>query len=679
MDYELLCPNCMKIRITGSRVCPYCGFDSDRYRASAEQLPPYKVLHDKYVLGKAIGSGGFGITYIAYDKDLQISVAVKELFLRNFCRRDPDGSVFTGTEDSLVFEESREQFLKEARVLAMFQDSEEGIVKVKEYFEENRTAYIVMEFLKGTTLKRMVEERPLGFYELQKIMYPVARSLTRIHQFGVIHKDVSPDNIMLLENGKVKLLDFGGAASIYEEESAFLSSFKYGYTPVEQFHRDLPLGPWTDVYSLAATMYYALSGVRPPDARELGKGKELRSLSSMRAGIPASSEKAIRKAMETDPLKRYQTVEEFWNDVQRSFRPQKLVFSILLLAAVLFMAFWYGFRKPEKGNGLEPGAYALLCQAQPEAHLEIDSGFGDDGAFLTAGYGEPADSGTFLFSETEEGLYTIRAAHTGSYLVPEEPGNEGVEDTVKVIQVQAPEDMEKALWRIETQKDAADAGEEDGTGGEPAQCAVIRPAAGDSAVTMKTGEGIRTPGITLNRYTGEDNQIWMLEEKGKEQETETGRIPVHHEGEILDDLQGEKTFLAVFNQNYLLSVSSNPELETQELILWENVWDSTQRFELVSEKEGWYRIRTRKDTGDDNVWLEYDPSGGKIILNKEKHVPEQMFRFIYSGYNTCLIQTSDSKVLGFLPSENGGIQGNTILAKNYEEYADPALVKWIAG
>ena len=146
----------------------------------------------------------------------------------------------------------------------MFNEGDnEGIVNVKEYFEENNTAYIVMEYLDGTTLRNKVKQQTFTFEETKKIMEPICHALTKIHQFGVVHLDVSPDNIMMLNDGSAKLLDFGGARSLYTDDDADFICYKVGYAPPEQYMRNGKIGQWTDVYAVAATMYFCMTGKKP--------------------------------------------------------------------------------------------------------------------------------------------------------------------------------------------------------------------------------------------------------------------------------------------------------------------------------------------------------------------------------------------------------------------------------
>ena len=314
MEPKNICFNCMREKSGAAGPCPHCGFRNEEYRPEEMQLPPLTSLNGKYVLGRALGAGGFGITYIAFDTHLQIAVAIKELFVKQACQRDRAKTVFVSSRDSGCFEENKKRFLQEARILAMFNRTEnEGVVVVRDHFEENGTAYIVMELLDGQTLKQRAGGKRSSFEQIKYLMDPVFRSLIRIHSFGVVHMDVSPDNIMILRDGRAKLLDFGGARFVGMQENTVLTAFKRGYAPPEQYSPDGRVGPWTDVYAAAATVYCCLTAIRPPDAMERLAGAKIRRPSEMGIRMPRKAEEALMKALELQEEDRFQSMEAFRN------------------------------------------------------------------------------------------------------------------------------------------------------------------------------------------------------------------------------------------------------------------------------------------------------------------------------------------------------------------------------
>ena len=313
MDFNRICYNCMKEKDRADGICPHCGFDNSRYRWQENELPPLTPLNGKYLVGRALGAGGFGITYIALDLNLQVTVAIKELYLSRISVRERDTNISVSSRDRECFEDNKKRFLQEARVLAMFNEGDnEGIVNVKEYFEENNTAYIVMEYLDGTTLRNKVKQQTFTFEETKKIMEPICHALTKIHQFGVVHLDVSPDNIMMLNDGSAKLLDFGGARSLYTDDDADFICYKVGYAPPEQYsgHEQ---GPWTDIYALCAVMYHGITGQRPMRSVRRAEHDDLRLPSQL--GIPIAPQIEEKKGLSIRKENRYQSIGMMMQDL----------------------------------------------------------------------------------------------------------------------------------------------------------------------------------------------------------------------------------------------------------------------------------------------------------------------------------------------------------------------------
>ncbi len=271
---EKRCYGCMKIK-SGEAVCEHCGYD-DTAKNEAHQLPAGTVLKEQYMIGKVLGQGGFGITYLGWDMYLDIPVAIKEYFPNSSVMRDVSVSteVVSYSGDAGVrFRNNKERFMREAKMLARFSDVSE-IVHVKNFFLANNTAYIVMEYVEGINLKQMVKEHggKLSYEETIGILKPIMEALCKVHKAGLVHRDISPDNIMLLPDGTAKLLDFGavrdvGAADVNTPLTASTEAIiKQGYAPIEQYQNRGSLGPWTDVYALCATIYYCLTGEVPMDA-----------------------------------------------------------------------------------------------------------------------------------------------------------------------------------------------------------------------------------------------------------------------------------------------------------------------------------------------------------------------------------------------------------------------------
>ncbi len=315
MDLDKLCLNCLKEKPNAQDKCPYCGFDNADYVMRENQLPPYTILNGKYVIGHVIDIGGFGIVYQAMDLYLNKVVAIKELFPTSMMTRNTDthtgeiSASYTAAKDNI--NEVREKFIREARTLAKYENIE-GIVRVKDLFEENGTAYFVMEYLEGIDLKEYVRQKgTLTFQETMTLLRPIFEALKILHAEGIIHRDISPDNIMLLNDGRVKLLDFGGVKNTMNQSSkkSEMVMVKRGYTPIEQYSTSDNIGPWTDIYALCATIYKCITGITPSDPVELMKdGIEPPSKKGVK--IPAKAEKALLKGMEVNYPKRIKDMGE---------------------------------------------------------------------------------------------------------------------------------------------------------------------------------------------------------------------------------------------------------------------------------------------------------------------------------------------------------------------------------
>ncbi len=293
--------------------CTHCGKGSN-HNAPAHHLLPGTLLQNRYQIGAALGEGGFGITYIGRDINLDMIVAVKEYFPNGYVSRSNKISATidqpTTTDRKEFFEKGCEKFLQEARVLAKF-SSEPGIVNVRDFFEQNNTAYIVMEYLKGETLKEHLKRRKkLEPNETLGILMPVMASLKKVHADGLIHRDISPDNIMLVAGG-AKLLDFGAARDISAMGNKSLSiMLKPGYAPAEQYRTHGEQGPWTDVYALCATIYKCITGITPDDSIDRNFSDTLKAPSALGIAIAPAVETALLYGLTVDHRNRYQNIDE---------------------------------------------------------------------------------------------------------------------------------------------------------------------------------------------------------------------------------------------------------------------------------------------------------------------------------------------------------------------------------
>ncbi|MBS6954611.1 MAG: DUF5050 domain-containing protein [Enterocloster asparagiformis] len=270
------CVNCMQEVAKGERFCSHCGFDMGSYVQPPNALKKDTILCGRYLIGRVMGHGGFGVTYVGYDLKLELKVAVKEYFPSGFGNRNSTRSNqiqwgFSNTEYR-SWQEGVERFLSEARKMAKL-DEVPGIVRVRDSFQENQTAYIVMDFAEGITLKQHLGQNGcMDYPACAALLLPLMDSLEAMHDKGLIHRDISPDNLMVQATGRemrAKLLDFGAAVDIGVRRSGKSESIvKDGYSAPEQYMDDGEIGGWTDVYAMAAVMYNCLTGKRVPAAPE---------------------------------------------------------------------------------------------------------------------------------------------------------------------------------------------------------------------------------------------------------------------------------------------------------------------------------------------------------------------------------------------------------------------------
>lgn len=263
------CMGCMNEYDEGLEICPYCGFVEGSEPESPLHMQAGTYLADRYIVGRVMGYGGFGVTYVGWDAKLEQKVAIKEYLPSEFSTRAPGSPELTiyGGDKAAQFSKGLEKFTDEAKRLAKFQNTT-GIVKVFDSFEENETAYIVMECLEGETLAaKLKREGPMPVGEAITLLMPIMESLETVHKEGILHRDIAPDNIFITKSGDAKLIDFGAARYATTAYSMSLTVLiKPGFSPEEQYRTRGDQGPHTDVYSMAATLYKAVTGKTPPDS-----------------------------------------------------------------------------------------------------------------------------------------------------------------------------------------------------------------------------------------------------------------------------------------------------------------------------------------------------------------------------------------------------------------------------
>ena len=296
----------------GSQTCPQCGRRADMYHPAAHHLPPGTLLQDRYMVGVSVGEGGFGITYIGFDAMLERTIAIKEYFPLGLATRRAEESLevvgLRGVPTGSI-ERGGARFLEEARMLARPGAGSSAAVAL-DYFAANGTSYIVMEYVGGVNLREYVRERggKVSFGELLDLLAPVFDALRELHEAGFVHRDVSPDNIVV-GDGVARLVDFGLAGGCEEDSTVRHAELKQGYAPPEQYAGG-GSGTWTDVYALSATMYECLTGQVPPDALDRLAGEPMALPHELGADITPAQEAALIRGLALKASERLRTIDE---------------------------------------------------------------------------------------------------------------------------------------------------------------------------------------------------------------------------------------------------------------------------------------------------------------------------------------------------------------------------------
>jgi len=318
IEYGNLCLKCMHMKNDPSVVCSHCGFNINKYIPESNALPLASVLNNRYLIGVPLGIGGFGITYIAYDMKVGGICAIKEYMPDAVSyRKENQTEVSVGNTKTDVFEYGLNRFTEEAKMLRQFSKSR-NIINVFDNFCENSTAYYAMEYLDGHDLRHEMNKfsEITDFNYILSCLMQVMDGLEELHKKGVLHRDISPDNIYITKKGVIKILDFGSARYSLSQKDRHLSVIvKAGYAPCEQYSTKSEQGPWTDIYALCATFYHLITGTAPPESTERMMHDTLKPVYQINKKIPKFLSDVISKGMELEKSNRYQSIAEMRNAI----------------------------------------------------------------------------------------------------------------------------------------------------------------------------------------------------------------------------------------------------------------------------------------------------------------------------------------------------------------------------
>ena len=386
------CLHCFGLYGDEFYICPHCGTVESYEPKEPIYLYPGTVLNDRYLIGEALGAGGFGIVYRAWDSKLDTVIAIKEYFPQGIATRSPGDQllhVISKRKDEFEYRKSR--FLLEARAMARF-GMHKNIPNVFEYFEANNSAYIVMELLIGQQLNEYINQLPYGRVTVDFAVYvanEVGQALKSMHEAKIIHRDVAPDNIFICSGTEIqiKLMDLGAAKIENSSDDVIDLCMKVGYSPVEQYEKTDNFGPWSDIYALGATMYFMLTGVKPFESTSRKKEDMLQNVGKLNPEVSENLNNAIMKALAVNANERFSNVDDFLKaingekkiqPIEKERRQRKLKVALGILAAliVLTIGIVFGaeqFKDKRTERYLKPAKIAIWYYENDDNPLEKQS------------------------------------------------------------------------------------------------------------------------------------------------------------------------------------------------------------------------------------------------------------------------------------------------------------------
>lgn len=469
------CMGCMAEIPEQEEACRFCGYVKNTDVKEAYYLLPGQIVGEKYMVGKVLGYGGFGVTYIGWDTVLKRKVAIKEYLPSDFATRSYGTkmlTVFSG-EAATQFQAGLNSFISEAKRLARFNRIPE-IVDIYDCFMENDTGYIIMEFLDGITVKEMLKETPrIPAERACQIAVSVLKGLSEVHKEGIIHRDIAPDNIFITKKGDIKILDFGAARYATAVQSRSLSVIlKPGYAPEEQYRSRGEQGAWTDVYAMGATLYRMITGIRPEESIERMVEDAIKTPTELGIEMDSNIENALMNSLNVKKEFRLQDAETFYKAIECKEEMKRVVEvkekeeelklprwmffamagagALVCLCIVLFVTGVIDFRRPvidsTKGVAALSGneryvpnisgmSYDEAEKVLQEKHLNV--------VINGMNYSESIEKNKILSQEPKDGekaaleetIYVIMSGGNQEVMMPELAGME-YEEAVKLIMAQ---------------------------------------------------------------------------------------------------------------------------------------------------------------------------------------------------------------------------------------------------
>lgn len=551
------CPYCMA-PVKEGEPCAACGLTAGTYTPSPHHLPPGTILMERYLIGRVLGEGGFGITYIGCDLRLELKVAIKEYFPSDKVTRHAQASLEVSNYTGALagnYEQGKEKYLQEARTMARMNKQAE-IVSVRDFFEANNTAYIVMEYVEGTTFKELVAQKggriPAG--EFLHMIEPLFSALSEMHEIGLIHRDISPDNLML-ENGCVRLLDFGCARESTHGTETMTIALKHGYAPIEQYQHK-GQGPWTDVYGLCATMYYCLTGKVPQQSLDRLCEDELILPRKLGVDLTENQERALLYGMGIRPRRRYQSIEELYAALYTGVSAPRIEIGQSLMYAPELAG------ESENGDQKEGGEGLNAEQEAEAAEIENTQSISDEREKTDDGSGE----------KKEKRVRQVKIAAAGAAVVCLVASPFLLQKKLRPAPAFTETAEESAQGTEETQETAEELFADAATVASGSETALRAALNGDAKAVVWDGEGcIQLTGeaLTLTKplYIGENAQIEIAANLTIE---DGGQIRIAGEFQNRGFLQAKGTGKIVVEQGGRLNGPSSVFVEgTENLVVEE--------------------------------------------------------------------------------------------------------------